>query len=266
MILCDRHAARGADSRLRERSHSSPARGLTEAIGYTGRRGWPGGRPARCSSVSALVLTSESPPPKQASAKVAGGIRLGRKSEMILCDRHAARGADSRLRERSHSSPARGLLAAAEYWRRVLGTVGQSSRVLDQEAIIARLIEADVASWTEYREDVWDLAQSFRVHGGRTAFLSNGVPEAMARIRTDRPLEGWFDVVIVSCEVGVAKPDPAIFQMCLSRLSVEPGHALFVDDRIENIEGAARLGIHTFHFVGADPVSRLVQSVRSLSA
>jgi putative hydrolase of the HAD superfamily len=157
-------------------------------------------------------------------------------------------------------------LPAAEYWRRVLGPVGQSSRVLDQEAIIARLIEADVASWTEYREDVWDLAQSFRVQGGHTAFLSNGVPEAMARIRTDRPLEGWFDVVIVSCEVGVAKPDPAIFQMCLSRLSVEPGHALFVDDRIENIEGAARLGIHTFHFVGADPVSRLVHSVRSLSA
>jgi FMN phosphatase YigB (HAD superfamily) len=36
------------------------------------------------------------------------------------------------------------------------------------------------------------------------------VPEAMARIRADRPLERWFDVVIVSCEVRVAKPDPTI--------------------------------------------------------
>src|SRR5437899_11680153 len=157
-------------------------------------------------------------------------------------------------------------LPAAEYWKRVLETLGHSPRAFDQEAVIDQLVKADVASWTEYREEIWDLAQSFRAGGGRTAFLSNGVPEAMARIRTDRPLEGWFDVVIVSCEVGVAKPDPAIFQMCLSRLSVEPGHALFVDDRIENIEGAARLGIHTFHFVGADPTSRLMQSVRSLSA
>jgi HAD superfamily hydrolase (TIGR01509 family) len=66
--------------------------------------------------------------------------------------------------------------------------------------------------------------------------------------------------VVVSCEVGVAKPDPLIFQMCLTRLGVEPSRALFVDDRIENIEGAARLGLRTFHFIGADAVPRLVQS------
>src|SRR2546422_7182142 len=47
---------------------------------------------------------------------------------------------------------------------------------------IDQLVKADVASWTEYREEIWDLAQSFRARGGRTAFLSNGVPEAMAKI------------------------------------------------------------------------------------
>lgn len=156
-------------------------------------------------------------------------------------------------------------LPAAEYWRRVLETLGHSSRALDQEAVVDRLVKADVASWTEYRAEVWDLAQSFRVKGGRTAFLSNGVPEAMTRIRADRPLDRWFDVVVVSCEVGVAKPDPVIFQMCLSRLGVEPGRALFVDDRIENIEGAASMGIQTFHFVGANAVSQLALAVRSLS-
>jgi putative hydrolase of the HAD superfamily len=155
-------------------------------------------------------------------------------------------------------------IPARDYWGRVLDTVGAGHHGENDGPVIDRLIHADVASWTKYREEMWELARSFRGKGGRTAFLSNGVPEAMARIRTDRPLEGWFDVVIVSCEVGVAKPDPAIFQMCLSRLSVEPGQALFVDDRIENIEGAARLGIQTFHFVGADAVSRLVRSVRSL--
>jgi len=157
-------------------------------------------------------------------------------------------------------------LPAAEYWRRALDTLGHSSAPWNLEAITARLVEADVASWTEYREEVWRLTESFRHAGGRTAFLSNGVPEVMARIRAERQLARWFDVVVVSCEVGAAKPDPAIFQMCLSRLGVGPRHALFVDDRIENVEAAARLGIHTFHFVGADAVSRLERSVRSLSA
>jgi putative hydrolase of the HAD superfamily len=156
-------------------------------------------------------------------------------------------------------------LTAAEYWARVLETLGYSARTSDLGTITDRLIAADVASWTRYREEVWRLAQSFRLGGGRTAFLSNGVADAMARIRADRRLERWFDVVVVSCEVGASKPDPAIFEMCLSQLGVAPRRALFVDDRIENIEGAARLGIQTFHFVGTDAVSRLAQSVQSLS-
>lgn len=156
-------------------------------------------------------------------------------------------------------------LPAAEYWRHVLETLGHSPRASEVGVIIDRLVEADVASWTRYREEVWDLAHSFRLNGGRTAFLSNGVVEAMARIRAERQLERWFDVVIVSCEVGAAKPDPVIFETCLSRLGVTPRRALFVDDRIENIEGAARLGLQTFHFIGTDAVSRLAQSVRSSS-
>jgi putative hydrolase of the HAD superfamily len=95
-------------------------------------------------------------------------------------------------------------LRAAEYWRRVLQTLGHSPRASEVEVIIDRLVEADVASWTRYREDVWDLALLFRLNGGRTAFLSNGVVEAMARIRAERHLERWFDVVVVSCEVGAA--------------------------------------------------------------
>jgi len=157
-------------------------------------------------------------------------------------------------------------LPAAEYWKRVLETIGHSPSSADLGTIMDRLVDEDVASWTKYREEVWDLAESFRVKGRRTAFLSNGVPEAMARIRADRHLERWFDVVLVSCEVGVAKPDRMIFQMCLSQLGVTPSQALFVDDRIENVQGAASLGIQTFHFVGADAASRLALSLRSLQA
>ena len=156
-------------------------------------------------------------------------------------------------------------LPAAEYWRRVLETLGEASRASEHGHAIDHLIKADVASWTQYREEMWLLAQSFRSGGGRTAFLSNGGPEAMARIRAERPLERWFDVVVVSCEVGFAKPDPRIYERCLSRLGVEPSHALFVDDRLENIAAAARLGILTFHFASDDPMRRLVETVRALS-
>jgi len=156
-------------------------------------------------------------------------------------------------------------LPAREYWGRVLETLGAGSLSWNDGRIIDRLIDADVASWTQYREDMWMLARSFRDGGGRTAFLSNGVPEAMVRIRADRPLEAWFDTVVVSCEVGIAKPDPAIYRLCLSRIGTRPHDALFVDDRPENLEAATWLGLQTFHFTGDEAVTRLVELVRPLS-
>ena len=87
--------------------------------------------------------------------------------------------------------------------------------------------------------------------------LSNGVPEVMARIRSERALDSWFDVVVVSCEIGCAKPDPRIYEICLSRLGVAADRALFVDDRTANIEAAAKLGIQTLHFAGDQPVREL---------
>ena len=144
-------------------------------------------------------------------------------------------------------------IPAEEYWTRVLATVGRSA----QAAEVERLVESDAASWTRYREDVWDVARWFRRLCGRTGFLSNGVPEVMARIRAERRLESCFDAVIVSCEVGVAKPDPRIYQICLSRLGVAADQTLFVDDRLENLQGAAKLGMRTLHFASGDAIKQL---------
>src|SRR5438552_11618932 len=93
-----------------------------------------------------------------------------------------------------------GGLAVEEYWRRVV----ERTDALPP-AMVNELVEADALSWTDYRGDVWDIAAAFRGRGHRTAMLSNGVPEIIARVRAARPLENWFDVVIVSCEVGWCK-------------------------------------------------------------
>ena len=70
------------------------------------------------------------------------------------------------------------------------------------------------------------------------------------------PSTRWFDVVVVSYEVGLAKPDPRIFELCLSRLGAQAGEALFVDDRAENVAAAERLGLRTLLFTGDDATRR----------
>ena len=136
---------------------------------------------------------------------------------------------------------------ADEYWTLVFGS-DASGVALDNT--IAALKDADARSWTDYREELWALTAEFRARGGKTAFLSNGVPEVMNLVRAQRNLDDYFDVVIVSYEVGFIKPDARIYELCLTRLGVAPADALFVDDRSENLTAAERLGIQTLQFSG----------------
>lgn len=140
---------------------------------------------------------------------------------------------------------------AIEYWRDTLHDLGVSS--LDP---VDALIELDVQSWTRYREPMWTLTRDLRTSGMKTAILSNGVPEVMDRVRAERPLMELFDAVVVSYELGHAKPDREIYETTLSRLGVAPEDALFVDDRLENIQAADGLGLRTFHFTGDDRFGR----------
>jgi len=68
--------------------------------------------------------------------------------------------------------------------------------------------------------------------------------------------------VVISCEIGLTKPDPRIYQLCLDRLGLAARDTLFVDDRADNIEGAARIGLRTLHWAGADPLDRLRARLR----
>ena len=110
-------------------------------------------------------------------------------------------------------------LTAAAYWGRVLAASRSGTGAPGAEDL-EWLIKADIASWSVYHDEVWALAATFRQTGGRTAFLSNSGPEVMARVRAHRPLEARFDAVIISCEVGLSKPDPRIYQLCLDRLGL----------------------------------------------
>ena len=137
-------------------------------------------------------------------------------------------------------------LPAPEYWTLVAQELGTT---LD-EGLLTSLVTIDVDSWTDYRDEMWALAETFRQAGGRLAMLSNGVPEIVARIRADRDLAALFDAQVISFEVGLAKPEPEIYRVVLDRLGTPPAASLFVDDRLENIETARELGIRTAHFAG----------------
>ena len=82
----------------------------------------------------------------------------------------------------------------------------------------------------------------------QTAIISNATTTLRQMLTTKYPIADAFDLIVVSGEEKVMKPDPAIYERTLARLGRQAEEALFVDDFAHNIEAAQQLGMATVHF------------------
>lgn len=82
----------------------------------------------------------------------------------------------------------------------------------------------------------------------KTSLISNAWDDLRQVLEYTWKISDVFDEIIISAEVGVAKPDPRIYQIALERLAVAPQQAAFVDDFPANISGARAVGMHAIHF------------------
>src|SRR5205823_4947633 len=83
----------------------------------------------------------------------------------------------------------------------------------------------------------------------RVGILSNTTWEWIRRLREVQDWADRFDPVLFSCELGLCKPDPAIYHLLLERLGLPGAQVLFVDDREDNLAAAAALEIRGHLFI-----------------
>jgi len=67
-----------------------------------------------------------------------------------------------------------------------------------------------------------------------------------------------FGIQFVSGKIGYRKPQPEMYRYAMKKLGVEPGNAYFIDDNIENVEAAKKLGIKGIHFTSLDNAAKQV--------
>ena len=60
-----------------------------------------------------------------------------------------------------------------------------------------------------------------------------------------KSFENLFDKVYYSCEIGLRKPNADIYEFVLKENNLEAGKTLFIDDSVQNIEGAKAAGLQT---------------------
>jgi putative hydrolase of the HAD superfamily len=87
---------------------------------------------------------------------------------------------------------------------------------------------------------LWGVACQARAAGVRVGLLSNSW--GLSAYPWER-LATHFDVQVISGEVGLRKPDPAIYELALQRLGVSASRTAFVDDLPHNVEVAEEIGM-----------------------
>ena len=111
-------------------------------------------------------------------------------------------------------------------------------------------------------EPVVEAVREVRAAGGRTAVVTNNVRELSHTWRPVLPLDELFDTIVDSCEVGLRKPNPAIYLLAVERLGVPPERAVLLDDIESNLRGAEAAGLRAIH-VEPDPTAA-VEALRAL--
>jgi putative hydrolase of the HAD superfamily len=101
---------------------------------------------------------------------------------------------------------------------------------------------------------VWRLKQKYKL-----AMLSNTNDEHIRHVRPEcQELFALFDKLFFSYELGLRKPEAAIFEKVLTEMGCAPHEALFIDDSYQHIEAARALGIQTLWLQHPDSLDLVV--------
>jgi putative hydrolase of the HAD superfamily len=147
----------------------------------------------------------------------------------------------------------RGEISALEHWDEV-----RKSLDLDAEGI--EWVSTEFWAGDALDENLVNVLRGLRPRY-TTVLLSNAWDDLRPMIEEEWKIDDAFDRLVISAEIGMVKPDLQIYQWVIAELGVDASQAVFVDDFIQNIEGANAAGMKTIHFQSPD---QALQELRSL--
>ena len=102
------------------------------------------------------------------------------------------------------------------------------------------------------------FARQLKKDGIAVGILSNVIPYTRDAIRLRNGYDGFWPVLL-SCEIGLAKPDAEVYNLALDMLQLQPREVLFIDDNEANLALARLLGMHTL--LAATPDQTIAQTM-----
>lgn len=184
-----------------------------------------------------MVLTGPQDPEAYAALLQITGLTKERFDNLYWNDRHAYD---------------EGKLTGIGYWQKFTRDAG----VALPPSAIAELNHWDALMWTTLNTPMLAWQEQLKQQGLLTAILSNMGDSVHDYIQRKFDWLVRFDVLVWSYQLGIAKPDPAIYHYVLNELGLPPEETLFIDDKPINIEAAGRLGMKGVVFTNVEQLRR----------
>jgi putative hydrolase of the HAD superfamily len=145
-----------------------------------------------------------------------------------------------------------GKLTGVAFWQKFVEANGMQADPTDPASIVHELNDLDARMWTTQNPAMLAWQLKLKESGFLTAILSNMGDSVLANMEREFDWLARFDVLVWSYQLLMAKPDPAIYRHVLKELGVQPEEALFLDDKLVNIEAAQALGLKAIQFSDVD--------------
>jgi putative hydrolase of the HAD superfamily len=110
-------------------------------------------------------------------------------------------------------------------------------------------------------QEVVELVRALKTAGNRVFALSNMHPMSLAHLESRYDFFALFEGRVISCEVGLCKPELGIYTRLLESFGLDPNETVFIDDVPANLEAAAQLGIRTIRFTSVETCSAELSNV-----
>ena len=138
--------------------------------------------------------------------------------------------------ERLYHSASLGNISSSEFWE----AVDLNPR-----------LETEYLQRHKLTDGLFDFLRAVKPLGFRVWCLSNDLSEWSKKLQVRFGLNDYFHGFVISGDIGVRKPDPAIFEYLVRLLDESLLDTVFVDDRWKNLDTAAGLGFNTILFAPA---------------
>lgn len=144
----------------------------------------------------------------------------------------------------------RALLAS---WIEFTGKTPNSNQLVEDSVRLAKILA--LAGQFRTNSDIVDLARAWRPRP--SAVASNGEAGLVLAMLKTAGIDSLFDTVVTIDQVGLPKPDPAMFLLAAARLEVSPADCLVLEDSAQGLEAAERAGMAAIDIRAPQALSRI---------